>query len=131
MHNALREVISSLLDEADSAAAATASMLADVPQLSRTGDSCPKAGPQRQGAAPDAECTGRQPSTMDSKAASPVAQATAAHGLGDDGMAGPVPLEEIPDLPHAASFVEYVFERMIFGLMQEIVAPAELQTAGG
>jgi len=131
MHDALREVISLCLDETDSAAVKTASMLAEVPQLPRTGDSCSTPGPQQQGTGPNFECAGRQPSTVGSKAARSVVQATAAHEPGGDGVAGALPLEKLSDLPHAAAFVEYVFERMIFGLMQEVVAPAELQTEGG
>lgn len=135
MHDALREVIATLLEESDLAPANT-SMPAEAKQLCGSTVPCPAPGqsvPGQQGASAEPACAAPQPSTEGVKAhASPVS-APAAAGQEAGGVDEPdlEVLGKLVDMPHAASFVEYVFERMIFGLMQELLASPEHQAEGG
>lgn len=137
MHEALREVVSACFDAADSAATHASPMDDAAIQLSGVGTTGYARPAGKDITLIDAESTNacQDPSSRSARDENDAQKACEAavfevDEIGGHETGGLDVLETLPSQPHAVAFVEYVFERMIFGLMQEVVAHTELQADG-
>ena len=128
LHDALREVVSGFLDAADSVPEHELPELSAAPQLPLVGEECPPAPEEHTNAGP--VCASQEPKLHASRGTDGGEKVTAIAVPGEEDLGGGEMLE-LSRQPHAAAFVEYVFERMIFGLLQELVAPVEVRSDGG
>eukprot|EP00892_Ulva_mutabilis_P010109 jgi/Ulvmu1/7470/UM037_0013.1 len=128
LRDALREVMSGYLDAADVATEHSSQAASAAPNLGTGRDAGPDKGaclvPQPRHVVEDVRSASVERMSDDGQNAATVPMA------GEEEPGGLDVLEKMAAQPHAVAFVEYVFERMIFGLMQEVVAPSELQSEG-
>jgi len=129
LHDALREVVSGFFDAADSVPEHDLSELLAAEGTPSDEQACPPASIEH--ADTRRACDGKEPQWHSSRGSHVDENVAAASVPENEDLSGSEILEKLPRHPQAAAFVEYVLERMIFGLMQEHLARADMLSDGG